>query len=124
MNLHQIVRGSISTVNPDVIGQWQKSAGYATAADGKRAPAYEAATPITVQEQALAADELEHIDSLNITGVVRGFWANGDLQGVNRTTNQGGDLLTVPSGTYLIVHVFETWSQAGWCHVAGQRQKV
>ncbi len=126
MNLHKIVRGAINRINPDVQGSWQASTGYTTAATGKRSPGYAAAVTITVQEQALTAKELAHLNSMNIGGVLRGFWADGDIQSVDhsQTPPAGGDLLTVPSGTYLIVQVFETWSQSGWCHCAGQRQKT
>lgn len=126
MNLNNLVRGPIGAVNPNVLGTWRKSTGYATADTGKRSPTYRDMGCVTIQEQALSADELKQLDSLNIQGIRRAFWIDGDVEGVDRTVTpgKGGDIIVVPSGTYLIVQVFETWTQGGWCHCAGQRQQA
>ncbi|HDR9087363.1 TPA: hypothetical protein QDB10_003280 [Burkholderia vietnamiensis] len=129
MNLHGIVSGMIGTVNPFVPVTLQQSSGYATAPDGERTPAY-TASPQTVQVQALSADEIQHLDGLNIQGVLRKAYLNGDWRGVYRATNQGGDLLQfavvagVPASlqgtTWKVVRVFETWPD--WCALAIQQQ--
>ncbi|MBR7905971.1 hypothetical protein [Burkholderia cenocepacia] len=129
MNLHGIVSGVIGTVNPLVPVTLQQSAGYTTAPDGDRTPTYRA-SPQTVQVQALSAKEIQHLDGLNIQGVLRKAYLNGDWRGVYRATNQGGDLLQfaavagVPASlqgtTWKVVQVFETWPD--WCALAIQLQ--
>lgn len=123
MNLHQLVRGAISAVNPDTLAVIQTSTGYTTAANGQQQPTYATTYNVTVQVQGLTAPELDHVDSLNIQGTLRGFWINGNVQGTVRSLGKGGDILTMANGsTWLVVHVLETWDSAGWCHVVGQLQ--
>ncbi|CAJ9923979.1 Uncharacterised protein [Burkholderia pseudomallei] len=130
MNLHGIVSGVIGTVNPHVpVTLQQQSGGYTTAADGGRTPIYNA-SPQIAQVQALTAKEIQHLDGLNIQGVLRKAYLNGDWRGVYRATNQGGDLMQfaavagVPASlqgtTWKVVQVFETWPD--WCALAIQLQ--
>ncbi|MBR8475836.1 hypothetical protein [Burkholderia cenocepacia] len=129
MNLHGIVSSAIGTVNPFVPVTLQQSTGYTTAADGDRTPTY-SASPQSVQVQALSAKEIQHLDGLNIQGVLRKAYLNGDWRGVYRATNQGGDLMQfaavagVPASlqgtTWKVVQVFETWPD--WCALAIQLQ--
>lgn len=129
MNLHGIVSGVIGTVNPFVPVTLQQSTGYTTASDGDRTPTYSASSQ-SVQVQALTAKEIQHLDGLNIQGVLRKAYLNGDWRGVYRATNQGGDLMQfaavagVPASlqgtTWKVVQVFETWPD--WCALAIQLQ--
>ncbi|MGF6806289.1 hypothetical protein OKW30_001415 [Paraburkholderia sp. Clong3] len=129
MNLHNIVSGAIGTINPFVEVTLKRSTGYATAADGKRTPDYSESGE-TVQVQALSAAELQQLDGLNIQGVLRKAYLNGDWRGVYRRDNQGGDLFvfaladSVPQSlqgtTWKVVQVMETW--ADWCALAIQLQ--
>ena len=115
MNLHGIVRGAITTVNPDVMCPYYKATGYTQDAAFKQSPTY--ATPVTVpcQIQALTARELAHEAFLNIQGLKRGVYMYGNTQGVDRSQLKGGDLLRfaqVPGAavqTWLVVVVLETW---------------
>ncbi|MDN7913683.1 hypothetical protein [Burkholderia cepacia] len=126
MNLHGLVSGVIGTVNPFVPATLQQSAGtYDTAPDGSRTPHYNT-SPQTVQVQALSAREIAHLDGLNITGVLRKVYLNGDWRGVYRPGNQGGDRfkfaaaapvpVSLQGTTWLVVQVFETWPD--WCSLA------
>lgn len=116
MNLHSIVAPIIAAVNPMISATWQQSDGtYTTSASGQRTPNYTTTGNVQLQVQALTARDLAHLDGLNIQNVTRKVWANGSLQGVNRTTKQGGDLLIFGGQTWLVTIVFETWQQDGWC---------
>lgn len=112
MNLHGIVSGAIGAVNPFVPGAMRVSTGYTTSASGKRTPTY-SDTPVSVQLQALGYKDLQQIDGLNMQGVVKAAYVNGNFNGVNRPKNQGGDLLVVGTDTWLIVQPLEEWP--GWC---------
>ena len=117
MNLHQIVSGAIGAINPFHTATVQYSSGYTTSADGSQVPQYTTVSGVQVQVQALSAKELQHLDSLNIQGVLRAIYLNGDVQGVDRPLGKGGDLFTLPTGNWLTTTVLETWD-GGWCKVA------
>jgi hypothetical protein len=117
MNLHNIVSGAIGAINPFQGANVQYSNGYTTSADGSQVPSYIEVDNIQVQVQALTAKELQHLASLNIQGVMKALYLNGNSQGVVRPLGQGGDLFTLVSGTWLVTTVLETWD-TGWCKVA------
>jgi hypothetical protein len=129
MNLHGLVRGVVTSVNPDVETTLLRSTGYNTAPDGGRAPTY-SSTPQLVQVQALSAPEIRHLDGLNITGVLRKVFLDGDWRGIYRPGNAGGDKFQFGSAapvpinlrgtTWLVVQVLETWPD--WCSLAIQQQ--
>ena len=124
MNLHQAVRAMIPVVNPDVTVTLLTSTGYTTADNGNQIPTYATQAGVQGQMQALSSGDLAHLDSLNIQGVLRGFWLNGSIEGVNRLTMKGGDLIVLGDGRkWLVVRVLETWDASGWCHVAGLLQE-
>ncbi len=105
----------VDEVNPMTACTVQVSAGLATQPGGKRVPAY---SPVSgfVRVQALTAEELQHLNGLNINGVLRKLYARGSLNSVIRDAQTGGDLVLFGGQTWKVVHVFETW--ADWCAVA------
>lgn len=114
MNLHNIVRGGITMVNPDTPATLLRSTGYTTGANGKQVPTYAAPLTDKIQVQALTGGELEHVNNLNIQGVLRAVYLYGAWNGLVRTDGKGGDLLQFPvagiTGTnWLVVTVLESW---------------
>lgn len=120
MNLHAIVAGAIGAVNPFVNVLYRKSTGWAQDATYKRVPTYRDFPATPIQLQGLSAADLEHLDNLNIQGLMRSIHMNGDIQGVNRGQAQGGDLFVIGADTWLVVHVLETWPD--WSRVAVAKQ--
>jgi len=121
MNLHAVTRGTITSVNADQIGIWRKSTGNSVTPGGRVIPLYDDVTPVPIQVQALSGRDLRHVNYLGVQGVRRSVYMYGNVQGINRPNNQGGDLLVfaeVPgdtSKTWLVAIVFETWPD--WCRV-------
>lgn len=119
MNLRAIANTITQTVNDNTSGDVWRSDGYTTADDGKRTPTFarvmEAAA---MQVQALTSGELEHLDSLNIQGVNRAAYVNGELKGVDRVANAGGDVLAFGGQWWLVAVVLEPWTGAGWTKAA------
>ena len=113
MNLQGIVSGVISSVNPQVPGQMLVSTGYATDDSGSRAPTYAPSVPVSVQLQPLSYKGLHQVDGLNLTGIVKEAYVNGNFEGVNRGAQKGGDLLVIDTETWLIVQPLEEWPD--WC---------
>lgn len=113
MNLQQINSGVIQAVNQYVAATIQVSTGYAVGADGTPVPTYAPAVAIQVQVQPLQYDDLKQMDGLNIAGIRRKIYLNGDWEGLVRDQSKGGDLVSLPGdleGTvWLVVFVFEHW---------------
>lgn len=123
MNLHQIVRGPISAVNPDALATVYISTGNATGSGGKRTPQYAPAVPdVPVNIQPLSPTDIRHVDSLNIEGVDRAIYINGSVRGLERAELKGGDMLRVINKWWLVVVVLEPWDTAGWSKVGVAQQ--
>jgi hypothetical protein len=128
VNLHGIAAPLIGAVNPNVLVTLQLSTGYATNASGKRVPTYsDPIENVRAQIQALTFRDLAQIEGLNIEGTRRAIYFYGDVQGVVRVNQQGGDLVTFPvdgslwSGSiWLTAIALETWPD--WCKVAATLQ--
>lgn len=122
MNLHGIVRGAITSVNPDVLCPYYKSSGYGVDSTFAQVPTYAAPVTVPCQIQALTARDLQHKDLVNIEGLKRAVYMYGNTQGVVRADAKGGDILAfaqVPGGTiqyWKVVVVLETWPD--WSKVA------
>lgn len=115
MNLHALVRGPITSVNPDILITYKKSTGFTVDGAGVQTPTYATFTNVAAQIQGYDGDRLIHTEKLNIQGVYRSVHVFGNTQGVVRPNAQGGDLLYFaqsPGGaiqTWLVVRVRETW---------------
>lgn len=121
MNLHGIVSGAIGAVNPFVSATVQRSTGYTTNSDGSRVPTY-TTFQISAQVQSLSYTDLIKLDALNITGKRRKIYLSGDVEGIIRADQRGGDLIVFPTGTlpegntWLAAYVLENWPD--WVSVA------
>lgn len=114
MNLHGIVSGMIGTVNPPIPVQIRVSIGSKPGVDYTPIPQY--ASPITVsaQVQELSLKDLHQIEGLNLNGTVRNLYINGNINGGQRVTLKGGDVIILPDGTvWLVTAVPESWPD--WC---------
>ena len=120
MNLHGMVSGVIGAVNPNVLVTVQRSTGYTTNAGGKRVPTYNTTTNVSAQIQGVKAKEIEHLNSMNIQGVLRSVHLTGDWRGIQRATQQGGDMLQFDGRNWLVVWVYETWPD--WSRVIVSQQ--
>lgn len=118
MDLRQIANQVSNTVNPNIIVLWQPSNGFTVGAAGKQVPAYGTGVSGPAQIQALDGSELKQLDKLNITGSLRALYLKGNLAGVIRADNKGGDLITINAqagcpallvGTWLTTRVQESW---------------
>lgn len=129
VNLRAAANRATSAINPNVEALVQICIGYTTAANGRQAPSYDAAIPVTIQIQALSKKDVEHLDSLNISGAERAVYANMQLTAVDRVKQSGGDLITFTDPGDSVAHVWlvtallEGWSTASWSRAAITRQK-
>lgn len=125
LNLHAIVRGAITTVNPDTLAQYLASTGATGSVGGKRTPTYAAAVPLLIQVQPLSRGDTRHLEGLNIQGVGRSVFLYGNAQAVVRNLQIGGDLFQFPqfagqaNSTWLVVAADGPWNvpQGGWTKI-------
>lgn len=122
MNLRAAANAITRGVNPNIQATLRRSAGYTTGPSGKRTPDYAPDEPVTLQEQALTAHDIQHLDSLNIQGTLASYWIDGAVSAADRRSGAGGDLLIIGGVTWLVVEMLENWRQSGWCHFAAQKQ--
>jgi hypothetical protein len=124
VNLHGIVSGHVSAVNPWVLVSIQRSTGYTTDSSGHRIPAYASPEYIKAQVQALQYNDIAQVDGLNIQGERRAMYLDGNWDGIQRADGKGGDIITMPDGTrWLVAMVLENWASVdGWVKVACTRQ--
>lgn len=121
MNLHAIVRGAITSVNPDILAQFQVSTGNTQSASFKQVPSYAAAVPVKIQAQPLKASDLHLVEALGLAGIFRSVHMFGLNQGITRPNQKGGDYLTFPqfpgmaAQPWLTIQVMEQWPD--WCRV-------
>jgi hypothetical protein len=114
MNLHAMTRQAIRTVNPDIVATLRVSTGYTQDASYKSIPTYNDSRAL-IQVQGLTEGDLKVVNGLNLEGVMRSVYMNGNWQGIVRVTQKGGDLIKFPlSGstivrTWKIVQVMESW---------------
>lgn len=128
MNLHGIAAPLIGAVNPNVPVTLQLSTGSVPGVGGKRVPTYsDPILNVPAQIQALSFRDLQQVEGLNLQGTRRAIYFYGDVQGIVRVNQQGGDLVTFPvdgslwSGSiWLTAMALETWPD--WCKVAATLQ--
>jgi hypothetical protein len=125
MNLHNLVSPFVSAINPSVPVTLSLSDGtYTTNPDFSKTPNYTVVTGVMAQIQSLTYKDLKQIEGLNIQGSARAIYLTGDVEGVVRVLNKGGDLITFQDGTVWLVNmVLENWnppdnSQSGWVKCA------
>lgn len=110
MNLHGIVSQIISAVNPREPVTIQFSTGSTSGVDFSRKPAFSVPVAMLGQVQALTTPELRLLDQLNLQGAQRTIYLFGDVQGIVRVSQQGGDLITLADGSiWLTVTILEQW---------------
>ncbi|WP_313471209.1 hypothetical protein [Atlantibacter hermannii] len=120
MNLRGIANGLTSRINPNVAGVFQVNTGFTTLPGGKRVPSYNN-VDVSVQFQELSSTDLKQIDAVNIQGILRSAYLNGNFNGVNRPEQKGGDILVVGNDKWLVVKVAELWPE--WCKVIVNLQR-
>lgn len=115
MNLHSIAGPIVAAVNPMTLATIKYSDGYEIGPGRKQVPKYRVVPDVQAQVQPLSAGDLKHLEAQNIQGVQRSVYLYGDIQGVVRPADKGGDLLIFGGRVWLVTVVFETWPD--WCKV-------
>lgn len=135
INLHQIVRGSISPLHPDVSAMLYQSTGQSTGEGGQVKATYAAGISIKAQPQSEKASELFHSDRVGQENISRKFYLNSAskaealVTGIIRPLGRNGDLFQIDpaagwfAGTWWLVDaLIEDFSRSGWVSVRATLQ--
>jgi hypothetical protein len=118
LNLRGLANSVTQVVNPNETVEVFRSTGFTIGAGARQVPTYAAGVPALAQVQALDNDDLKHLEGLNIQGVIKAIYLYGEVAGVVRPNQIGGDIIKRNGGTetWLVVKVIEGWPQ--WCKAA------
>lgn len=121
MNLHNIVRSAITTVNPDEQITLYKAIGQENV-KGSVIPKYADPLIVSSQWQPLDADRLAQLEMVNQTVSAEQVFLYSDksqpISGISRTPiARTGDFLKRGGSWYLVTAVLEDWSNVGWINV-------
>ena len=120
MNLFGAVSGAIAAINPQIPAVLRMSTGFQTQVDGTQEPQYEAPLSVSVQVQALSTSDLEQVENVNQQAEMRAVYLQGDIPGIDRGRQFGGDLLTFWGSDWLVTQQLEAWR--GWSKVVVTKQ--
>lgn len=120
MNLRGIANSATRAINPNVNGVFRINTGFTTLPGGKREQTY-SNVDVEVQMQELSSTDLRQVDAINIQGILKSAYLNGNFNGVNRPDQKGGDILVVNGQKWLVVKVPELWPD--WCRVIVNLQR-
>lgn len=116
MDLRGIANNVSNSVNGNIPVTVLRSTGYTIGAGRKQVPTYAAPVSGFGQMQALDAKDLQQLDGLNIQGKIKAVYLYGELAGVIRPDQTGGDIVQIDGKDWLVVKVLEGWST--WTKVA------
>lgn len=124
MNLNGIVAPITAAVTPQVLLTVLISAGtYVMGDDGARTPQYLPPQQVYGSIQPMTYRDLIQVEGLNLNGTRRSIYLNGQIRGIVRDVQKGGDLVRTPNGEeWLVALVIESWPD--WCKVAATLQRI
>lgn len=125
INLHNVVRGAITSVHQDENCILYQSIGQRNV-KGKVVPVYDEPKSVRANFQPLDTEALRHVEALSVTGVDEQVFLYSDealpVTGQQRLPTRTGDVIQRGDTYWLITAVFEDWTWDGWCNVGVYRQ--
>ncbi|ELG7688494.1 hypothetical protein Q5V66_003057 [Escherichia coli] len=115
MNLRQIANNAITSINPNIPAILKKYAGETIGPGCKPIPSYLPDQHVTIQLQPISRGDMQHVDGLNIQGLAKVIYVNGNYFSVQRELEQGGDIFVINGEQWLVVEPIELWPD--WCRL-------
>ncbi|EFC1656254.1 hypothetical protein FA798_19890 [Escherichia coli] len=115
MNLRQIANNAITSINPNIPAILKKYAGETIGPGRKPIPSYLPDQHVTIQLQPISRGDMQHVDGLNIQGLPKVIYVNGNYFSVQRELEQGGDIFVINGEQWLVVEPIELWPD--WCRL-------
>src|ERR1700679_1553742 len=105
MNFHRIVNAGVRMINRNVLVTIRRSAGSQQNPDLSRTPQFYEIRRLA-QIQPMSQEDIQMTQGLNISGLHRHIWINGQVDGLERGAQKGGDFVLTPDGkTWKITYV-------------------
>lgn len=115
MNLHKIANAAIRRVNPNIPAVLKKYAGIIMGPGHKPIPSYLPDQNVTIQLQPISRGDMQHVDGMNLQGLAKVIYVNGNYFSVQRELEQGGDIFVINGEQWLVVEPVELWPD--WCRL-------
>lgn len=115
MNLRQIANNAITSINPNISAILKKYASETIGPGRKPVPSYLPDQNVTIQLQPISRGDMQHVDGLNIQGLAKVIYVNGNYFSVQREMEQGGDIFVINGEQWLVVEPVELWPD--WCRL-------
>ena len=116
MNLHSIVRHAINSINPDQPITVKVFSGVDNT--GTYAVLTYTETTAIAQVQPMSSEDIQFINNFNSSSIYKAMYILGDWSGLNRVTENGGDLIIWDNKVWYVSSVPEGWNAtAGWTKV-------
>lgn len=125
INLRGLANRTLQTISPDREASLRRSTGFTTSASGLRTPSYDTFTG-PIQLQSASGRDIQHLNGMNITGIIRKIYLDGRWDSLVRSSLKGGDLFVFcdfgeeVESVWLVTPVTEQWET--WCSVMVVRQ--
>lgn len=117
LNLHQLVRGAINSVNPDQPVVILQSAGFAVV-DYEQTPVWKPVVTVMAQAQPVADKTIQLLQQQRQNSIWWDFYLAGEWNSLRRSTEQGGDLLYWNGFEWNVDQLLEAWvPSVGWTKI-------
>lgn len=126
MNLHQIVRGAISSINPETTVTIKRFSDYTVDEYGRITNSYTTYRPdvttslsviTSAQIQPVSSEKLEHLYNYNSSNTYARMFVNGEEHGLSEALSTNGDIVIIDNKIWKIVEVSGLWNKSGWNEV-------
>lgn len=135
VNLHQVVRGAITALHPDVPATIYRNLGTVAGPGGRMLPVYAEGEAIQAQAQSEGPTTLFHANQVGMEEVGRRFYLNSPVGAKTRyasnirTLARGGDVFQTGGDWFtgewwLITALIEDFTRSGWVNVRATLQEI
>lgn len=113
MNLHNIVRSAITSINPDQTITLKKFLSDVIDEFGKVVNTFEE-SEVIAQIQPVSSEKLQHLNNFNTSNTYQKVFLNGLQNGLSQPLSTNGDSFIIDNKEWLIVEAPQQWKYSGW----------
>jgi len=127
INLHDLVRGAVTSVHPDATVTVLRPAPFVVNEYGEQFPQYQPAVQVQAQSQPTPDKAVQFLRMQRENSIWRDFYFYGLVPGLSRADEWGGSLVYWAGYEWLVDQVLEDWADGAdgvdWCKVRAVRQR-
>lgn len=121
LNMHRLVKGAISKVNPYVPALIKKNIGQTVDKFGDTHPKYEY-IQMDVQKQEVSQEEIREWNAQGVQGIFAKIYTDGNWLGVNRQAQTGQNFFIIDGEEWMVIAVpemYTDWTKVICCLQVG-----